>query len=95
MSVSSQVSEPGIVEMMEEIGAGARRAAGELARITGEQKNEALLSAAQSIRCRKDEILEANVQDMSAARARQLSAAMLDRLSLDASRVEEYYQVVG
>lgn len=88
MSVSSQVSEPGIVEMMAEIGAGARRAAGELARITGEQKNEALLSAAQSIRSRKDEILEANVQDMSAARARQLSAAMLDRLSLDASRVE-------
>ncbi len=88
MGVSSQVSEPGIVELMEEIGAGARRAAGELARTPGEQKNEALLSAAKSIRARQGEILEANAQDMSAARASQLSAAMLDRLYLDASRVE-------
>jgi len=88
MGVSSQVSEPGIVELMEEIGAGARRAAGELARTPGEQKNEALLSAAKSIRARRGEILEANAQDMSAARASQLSAAMLDRLYLDASRVE-------
>ena len=54
----------------------------------GEQKNQALLSAAQSIRIRKDEILAANAQDMSAAKSRQLSAALLDRLSLDASRVE-------
>ena len=88
MGVSSQVSEPGIVELMEEIGAGARRAAGELARTPGEQKNEALLSAAKSIRARQGEILEANAQDMSAARVSQLSAAMLDRLYLDASRVE-------
>jgi len=88
MSVSSQALEPGIVEMMAEIGTGARRAASELARMTGEQKNQALVSAAQTIRARENEILEANAQDMSAAKARQLSAALLDRLSLDAGRVE-------
>jgi glutamate-5-semialdehyde dehydrogenase len=88
MSVSSQASAAGIVGMMEEIGAGARRAATDLARVSSAQKNEALLSAAQGIRVRKDEILEANARDMSAAKAGQLSAAMLDRLSLDDSRVE-------
>jgi glutamate-5-semialdehyde dehydrogenase len=88
MSVSRQASEPGIVAMMEEIGVAARKVAGELARVPGEQKNAALLSAAQRIRDRKAEILEANAGDMSAAKARQLNAAMLDRLLLDDGRVE-------
>jgi len=88
MSVSNQALEPGIVEMMEEIGTAARRAASELARTPAEQKNQALRSAAQIIRTQKEEILEANARDMSAAKARQLSAALLDRLSLDADRVE-------
>ena len=88
MSVSSQATEPGIVEMMQEIGMGARKASGQLARASTEQKNAALLSAAQTIRVRMSEILEANTLDMSAAKARQLSSAMLDRLSLDAGRVE-------
>ena len=88
MSASSHAPEPDIVEMMAGIGAGARAAASELARLTGEQKNQALLSAAQSIRTRKDEILEANARDMSAAKARQLSAALLDRLALDSGRIE-------
>jgi glutamate-5-semialdehyde dehydrogenase len=88
MSASSHAPEPDIVEMMAGIGAGARAAASELARLTDEQKNQALLSAAQSIGARKDEILEANARDMSAAKARQLSAALLDRLALDSGRIE-------
>lgn len=88
MSVSRQASEPGIAAMMQEIGAAARKAAGELARVPGEQKNAALLCAAQRIRDCKAEILEANVRDMSAAKAKQLNAAMLDRLLLDDGRVE-------
>jgi glutamate-5-semialdehyde dehydrogenase len=88
MSASSHAPEPDIVEMMAGIGAGARAAASELARLTAGQKNQALLSAAQSIRTRKDEILEANARDMSAAKARQLSAALLDRLALDSGRIE-------
>lgn len=88
MSASSHAPEPDIAEMMAGIGAGARAAASELARLTAGQKNQALLSAAQSIRTRKDEILEANARDMSAAKARQLSAALLDRLALDSGRIE-------
>ena len=88
MSASSHAPEPDIAEMMAGIGAGARAAASELARLTAGQKNQALLSAAQSIRARKDEILEANARDMSAAKARQLSAALLDRLALDSGRIE-------
>jgi len=87
MSASSQSTEPGIAAMMQDIGLGARNAASLLARVSSEQKNEALLSAAKSIRARKDEILAANLQDLSAPKAKQLSAAMLDRLSLDDGRV--------
>lgn len=88
MSISSHAAEPGIVEMMDEIGLAARNAASALARVSREQKNQALLSAAKSIRVRKDEILEANARDMNAPKAQQLSSAMLDRLSLDDGRIE-------
>lgn len=88
MSASSQATESGIAETMQNIGLGARNAASLLARVSSEQKNEALFSAAKSIRTRKDEILAANLQDLSAPKAKQLSAAMLDRLSLDDGRVE-------
>ncbi|HVY82283.1 MAG TPA: glutamate-5-semialdehyde dehydrogenase, partial [Steroidobacteraceae bacterium] len=52
------------------------------------QKNDALSAAARAIRERADDILNANAQDMAAARERSLSSAMLDRLLLDAKRVE-------
>jgi glutamate-5-semialdehyde dehydrogenase len=88
MSISSQATEPGIVELMDDIGLGARKAAGALARVSVEQKNEALRAAAKTIRDRKDDILEANARDMSAPKARQLNSAMLDRLALDDARIE-------
>ena len=59
-----------------------------LAQSSTDQRNQALLTAAAQIRARRPEILEANRQDMEAARARGLSSAMLDRLQLDDKRVE-------
>ena len=58
-----------------------------LAQSSTDQRNQALLTAAAQIRARRPEILEANRQDMEAARARGLSGAMLDRLQLDDKRV--------
>ena len=66
--------------------AAASRAA--LALSTGQARNRALLAAAGHIRDRAPQILAANARDMEAARARGLSAAMLDRLQLTEKRVE-------
>lgn len=70
------------------MGEGARRAARALALTTNEQRNQALSGAAGAIRRRQGEILAANAVDMSESKERGLSTAMLDRLMLDADRVE-------
>lgn len=59
-----------------------------LAAATREQKDRTLRAAAAAIRRASASILAANARDMQAAEARDLSAAMLDRLRLDASRIE-------
>ena len=73
---------------MDAIGVAARRAAAMLARSDGDARNRALHAAAASIRERSDAILEANALDMAQGAERGLSTAMLDRLMLDAGRVE-------
>jgi glutamate-5-semialdehyde dehydrogenase len=73
---------------MDRLGREAVAAARLLARATTAQKNRALAAAAAALRGRAEGIIAANAEDMAAARARNLSAAMLDRLALDAKRVE-------
>jgi len=51
-------------------------------------KNAALAKIAVSLRARAPELLAANAKDLEAARAKGLSGAMLDRLALDAARIE-------
>ena len=77
-----------IATMMTALGAAARDAATRLATNSGEQRNAALAAAAASLRDNSGAIIEANARDMSAARDRGLSGAMLDRLMLDEARVE-------
>src|SRR5262245_48485575 len=72
---------------MHGIGRAAVDAAVVLARAMTEAKNRALEIAARTVREQQVEILAANAEDRSAARASGLSAALLDRLLLDASRV--------
>ncbi len=74
--------------MMDNLGRQARRAARTLAMSSGDVRNAALHAAAAELRTRRAEILDANATDMRAARERELSAAMLDRLMLDDSRIE-------
>ena len=73
---------------MDPIGRAAVDAAHLLALAPTALKNEALVSAARALRSRCTEVLAANASDMKAAEAAGLSAAMLDRLRLDAARVE-------
>lgn len=75
-------------EMIADMGARARRAAGRLAGLPTAVKAAGLRAAAAAVRERAPAILDANVRDMAAGEARGLSGALLDRLRLDAARIE-------
>jgi len=88
MSTAEKAMLPDLEARMRAIGRAARHAADELTRSPGEARNAALKAAAAAIRADRDEILKANAKDMAAATARGLGPALLDRLALDAKRVE-------
>lgn len=75
-------------EMIADMGARARRAAGMLAGLPTAAKAAGLRAAAAAVREQAPAILDANTRDMAAGEARGLSGALLDRLRLDAARIE-------
>jgi glutamate-5-semialdehyde dehydrogenase len=76
-----------IQSYMTGIGRDARRAARQMARAETRAKNEALLAMAAGIEREAAALLDANRQDVAAARAKGLEAAMIDRLTLGAKGV--------
>ena len=66
----------------------AKRASVQLAVTTGEARNGALTAMAAALRDYSPEIVMANEADMAAAREAGTSEALLDRLMLNAERVE-------
>lgn len=70
------------------IGAAARDAARAMRQASDEAKTKALTVAAAAIRSRAAEILAANKADIEAARAANMAAPMIERLTLDAARIE-------
>lgn len=64
----------------------AQAAKMEIAQLTTDQKNAALLAMAQALLDNQDPILEANAQDMEAAKG-TVSDVMLDRLQLTKTRI--------
>jgi glutamate-5-semialdehyde dehydrogenase len=73
---------------MRALGERARAAAHILATTPCALKDQALHAGAANLRARQSEILAANASDMAAAQERGLRASLLDRLALDAVRVE-------
>jgi glutamate-5-semialdehyde dehydrogenase len=73
---------------MRDIGRAARRAARTLALASPAQKNRALAAMAKVLRGSRAAILAANGEDVTDAKAAGATAAFLDRLSLDGSRIE-------
>ena len=65
----------------------AKRASRALAVLDTAAKDAALLAIADALEARTSEILEANARDLEAGRESGLSAALMDRLALDAGRV--------
>lgn len=91
MSTSSSTHAEALTQIshiMEPIGRKALEAARVLAQTDAATKNRALAATAAALRAQSAEILAANAKDMSSARERGLSGALLDRLLLDAKRVE-------
>ena len=78
-----------IVTMMQEIGTRAKLAAAELAFASAEQKQTALTAAADALWSRRAEIVTANAKDLDFGCAKNLTEAMMDRLMLDESRIQD------
>jgi glutamate-5-semialdehyde dehydrogenase len=81
-------AKPNTAGLMTAMGRAARKCAHELSLASPETKNSALRSAAAVIRARREVMLAANSHDMVAAKASGATGAVLDRLALDASRIE-------
>jgi glutamate-5-semialdehyde dehydrogenase len=77
-----------LAAVMDRLGQEAAAAATVLAQASTAAKNLALAKIAGALRARRAELLAANGRDMEAARAKGLSAALLDRLALDPDRIE-------
>jgi glutamate-5-semialdehyde dehydrogenase len=75
-------------DVMNAIGRQAREAAQALALAPTETRNIALRAAARELRAQVAAIIKANERDLAAAEEGNRSAAYLDRLMLDPSRVE-------
>ena len=74
--------------VMAALGRAARAAARVLAVSADADRSAALRTAARSVRARSHELLAANRRDVAEATARRTAPAFLDRLALDAGRVE-------
>ena len=74
--------------LVEELARAGRSAQRKLARLGSEEKAAALNAAAAEMRASSASILEQNGKDLEAGEANGLAPAMLDRLRLDADRLE-------
>lgn len=76
-----------IAEYMQSLGKQAREASRHLAQASTEVKNAALIATAEALDSKRQALLAANDEDMKAGAARQLDAALLDRLELNDERI--------
>ena len=77
-----------LTESIHAMGRRARAAAYRLAQLATADKDAILRAMASAIRTATPELLAANALDLAAGTEKGLSAAMLDRLRLDATRIE-------
>jgi glutamate-5-semialdehyde dehydrogenase len=83
-----------IQETIRSLAVAARAAAAELRKLSTEEKNAALRAVAAQLRADRDEIYAANAEDVKAAAASGLSAAMTDRLTLTPARFDSMVEGV-
>lgn len=78
-----------VLDYMSRLGRAAREASRVLARACTAQKNAALLAAADALDAAREQLAQANEQDLAAGRANGLEPAMLDRLALTPARIDD------
>ena len=78
----------GLAGIMMAMGVSASAASAEVAKAGPEKRTAALKAMAARIRAAAPALMEANKEDMAAATVKGISGAMLDRLELNASRIE-------
>lgn len=86
--MKSPATQTEIATVMKQIGGQARSASRILARASDEQKTKAIRVAAERLHNRSTKILAANEKDISQAKQKRLSEAMIDRLLLDGARID-------
>ena len=77
-----------VTGLMLDMGQRARKAARALALAPATQKDKALAAMAKAIRATAREIIAANEDDVTEARAAGVAGSFLDRLTLDKKRIE-------
>ena len=88
MTILQSPASDSAAELLEDLGRAAKAAGRTLANAPSSSKDSALRAAATALRDTKTMILEANGRDMALARQKGLTDAFLDRLYLDAKRLE-------
>jgi glutamate-5-semialdehyde dehydrogenase len=81
-----------LLEQMTDMGRRARAASRALSRMTSSDKEAVLLAMADALDASVEPLLEANRQDQATGRGMGLSDAMMERLTLDPSRVRSMAQ---
>jgi glutamate-5-semialdehyde dehydrogenase len=84
-----------IASVLRDIGSRAQVAARRLALAAAADKDRALVAMADAVRAASAAILAANAEDIAEARAGGASAAFVDRLMLDAKRVDAIADGIG
>lgn len=88
MTLATSPPDAALAEQMHAMGDRARAASRALGLMTAADRTRGLTAIAAAIRAAATGILAANAEDMTAARAKGLAPSMLDRLALDAGRIE-------
>lgn len=76
-----------VLDHMMRLGQQAKVASRQLAQMSAEDKNAALLAMADALEASPAPLMEANARDLEVGRGLGLSAAMLDRLALNEARI--------
>ncbi|PCI79929.1 MAG: glutamate-5-semialdehyde dehydrogenase [SAR86 cluster bacterium] len=77
-----------IENYMQQLGRQARQASRQIAKASTAQKNTALTAIAEAIDTNRAQLMQANALDMQAGKDKALDAALLDRLELNAARID-------
>ena len=73
---------------MNHLGAAAKSAAGDLATVSSEVKNNALIYMSEALDSRRNEILRSNKVDLDKAKDKAIGDALIDRLELTDERID-------